>query len=69
MKTPATAADFARWEEKAAKMTDAELVWSIGDCAESAVACDTHDAVAAGRYTDEMCTYQDELNRRLSEVK
>lgn len=60
----ATAADFARWEDRAVTMSDAALLYSIRDCGEAARAVDAHDAIAAGRYRDEMAAYQMELNKR-----
>lgn len=63
-KTPATAADFTRWTEKAAEMTDAALIWSIRDCAEAGRAMRGHDPIAENRYRDEMLTYQSEQAAR-----
>ena len=64
MKTAATAADFARWTERATAMTIAELLWSARDAREAAAAVDAHDEVAAGRYRDEALTYEQEIAAR-----
>jgi hypothetical protein len=62
--TPATAADFARWEAKAKTMTDAELLYSARDARAAAEAMRGWNPVAEGRYDDEAFTYGDEIRRR-----
>ena len=64
MISPATAADFARWETKAASMTDAELLWSAQDARQAEAAMRGWNPIAEGRYSDEASTYGDELRRR-----
>jgi hypothetical protein len=64
--TPATAADFARWEAKAKTMTDAELLYSARDARAAAEAMRGWNPVAEGRYDDEAFTYGDEIRRRRS---
>jgi hypothetical protein len=63
-KRPATAADFARWEEKAKAMPDAALLYSIRDCMAASKAMAGFDPTAEARYADEGFTYIDEMNRR-----
>ena len=60
----ATPVDFARWEAAAARMSVAELNFSIHDCAAAAAACEGFDGVTAGRYRDELATYRMELSAR-----
>lgn len=60
----ATPADFARWTAAAARMTDAELIYAARDAGEAAAAVDAHDAIKAGRYRDELMTYEAELAAR-----
>jgi hypothetical protein len=64
MLTHATAADFTRWEAKAATMTDAELLWSAQDARQAEAAMRGWNPIAEGRYSDEASTYGDELRRR-----
>jgi hypothetical protein len=64
MTTHATAADFSRWEAKAATMTDAELIWSAQDARQAEAAMRGWNPIAEGRYSDEASTYGDELRRR-----
>lgn len=60
MDVHATAEDFSRWEEKAKKMTLAELHYAIKDAGEAS----RKGTSKANYYRDEMLTYQAELNRR-----
>lgn len=60
----ATPEDFARWEEHAETMNASALIYSAKDARAAAAALDSHDPVAAGRYTDEAMTYERELRRR-----
>jgi hypothetical protein len=64
MLTHATAADFARWEAKAATMTDAELLWSAQDARQAEAAMRGWNPIAEGRYSDEASTYGTVLRRR-----
>ncbi len=64
MSQHATAEDFAKWAEKAKSMTDSALIYSARDAFQSARNFDRVDSVVAGRYTDEGCTYRQELSRR-----
>jgi hypothetical protein len=64
MLTHATATDFANWEAKAKAMTDACLIWSIKDARQAEQAMRGWNPIAEGRYSDEACTYGDELRRR-----
>ena len=64
MLTPATAADFSRWEAKARSMTTAELLYSARDARQAEAAMRGWNPIAEGRYSDEASTYGDELRRR-----
>ena len=64
MLTAATPADFAKWEAKAKAMTDAELLYSAHDARQAERAMRGWNPIAEGRYSDEACTYGDELRRR-----
>jgi hypothetical protein len=63
-KRPATAADFARWEEKAKSLPDAFLLSAIRDCMAASKAMAGFDPIAEAWYADEGFTYIDEMNRR-----
>jgi len=59
--------DWSHYEDKAKKMTDAQLLFSIRDCKQAyevAPAEANFPCKAAGFYADEMYTYSDELRRR-----
>ena len=60
----ATASDFARWEAKAKSMTVAELFWSAKDARKAEAAMRGWNPIREGYYSDEACTYGDELRRR-----
>jgi hypothetical protein len=60
----ATAEDFARWENKARTMTDAELVYAARDAREAEARMRGWNPVKEGYYSDEASTYGDELRRR-----
>jgi hypothetical protein len=64
--TAATAADFTAWAAKARTMTDAELFYAAKDCRQAETAMRGWNPIAEGRYSDEACTYGDELRRRRS---
>lgn len=55
---------FAAWAEKAARMSCAELNWSIADALAAAKAMQGHDPIAENWYMDEAFTYADERRRR-----
>ena len=63
----ATAEDFARWEERAKGMTDAELIGSARDARAAAKAMRGWNPIAEGRYDDEAFTYGDEIRRRIEQ--
>ena len=64
MNRHATAADFTRWEEMAANMTDAKLHYASLDCFHTALlAAMVLDSVE-GFYLDQGYTYGDALRRR-----
>jgi hypothetical protein len=60
----ATADDFQRWEAKARTMTVAELFYSARDCRKAEAAMRGWNPIREGYYSDEACTYGDELRRR-----
>ena len=60
----ATADWFTREEERAARMTTAELEWSILDALESAKLLAGHDVEA--KYLDQVAVYARERRSRLS---
>jgi hypothetical protein len=60
----ATAEDFARWSERAAVMTVAELHFAAQDCRKAEVAMRGWNPVREGYYSDQACTFGDELRRR-----
>lgn len=64
MSRAATAEDFARWEEKALAMNDAELLYSMRDAKKASESVASHDPVKSNFYRDEMLTYADEIRRR-----
>jgi hypothetical protein len=69
MTHPATAEDFAKWQAKASTMTIAELLYSARDARNAESAMRGWNPIAEGRYSDEACTYGDELrSRRLAAV-
>jgi hypothetical protein len=64
MSKPATAEDFARWEEKAKAMTSAALDYSMKDAKKASEAVADHDPIKSNYYRDEMLTYSNEIDRR-----
>ena len=60
----ATAADFQRWREQAEKMTLAELYYSAADCRRAEYAMRGWNPVKEGYYSDQACTFGDEIRRR-----
>ena len=65
----ATVADFQRWEELAATMTDAELIYAAADCRKVEAVWRGHDGVVEGFYSDQASTYGMELTRRRQSMK
>jgi hypothetical protein len=60
----ATAEDFTRWSEQAAKMTVAQLHYAAQDCRKAEQAMRGWNPVREGYYSDQACTFGDELRRR-----
>jgi hypothetical protein len=60
----ATAADFTTWEATAAAMSDAELAYAAADCRRVESIWRGQDGIVEGFYSDQACTYSDELRRR-----
>ncbi len=60
----ATASDFARWQEQAEQMTDAQLHFAAKDCRAAEQAMRGWNPVREGYYSDQACTFGDELRRR-----
>lgn len=60
----ATAEDFANWEAKAKEMTDSQLWYAAMDCRKVEANFRGFDPVVEGFYSDQACTYGDELRRR-----
>jgi hypothetical protein len=57
--------DFTRWAEKAASMSLESLNWSINDCWQASLcAREIGNAIAEGRYLDEMYAYASERKNR-----
>lgn len=65
----ATAEDFRKWEERAKSMSDAELVYAARDCRKAEEAMRGWNPIREGYYSDEACTYGDELRRRRTNKK
>lgn len=65
----ATVADFIRWREAAARMTDAELIYAAADCRKVEAAWRGYDGVVEGFYSDQSSTYGMELTRRRQRMK
>lgn len=62
--SPATAADFARWEEQARSMDAVSLYYTIRDCKAAAEAMRGWNPIREGYYIDQMLTFADERRRR-----
>lgn len=60
----ATAADFTRWEESAAAMTDAGLLYSAADCRKVQALWRGVDGMVEGFYSDQAAVFETELCRR-----
>jgi transposase-like protein len=60
----ATVADFTRWEEQAASMTDAELIYAARDCRKVEALWRGVDGMVEGFYSDQAATFGTELRRR-----
>jgi hypothetical protein len=59
----ATAEDFTRWEELAAKMTVAQLHFASVDCFSVAKLWRGVDDILEGFYMDQGCTYAGAMRR------
>ncbi len=62
----ATAADFTAWAAKAKTMTFDELLYLAKDCREAEKAMRGWNPIKEGYYSDQACTYGDELRRRIA---
>jgi hypothetical protein len=60
----ATPADFTAWASKAKTMTVAELLYAANDCREAEKAMRGWNPIKEGYYSDQACTFGDELRRR-----
>ena len=60
----ATAEDFTRWEQQAATMTVAQLHYAAADCRRAEYAMRGWNPIREGYYSDQACTFGDELRRR-----
>jgi hypothetical protein len=60
----ATAEDFTRWSEQAAVMTVSELQYAAQDCRKAEIAMRGWNPIREGYYSDQACTFGDELRRR-----
>ena len=57
--------DFTKWADRAAAMSMESLNWSINDCWEASLAArNIGNAIAEGRYLDEMYAYAQERKNR-----
>ena len=61
----ATPEDFTAWEARAKTMTVAELLYTVKDCQQAEAAMRGWNPIREGFYSDQACTYGDELRRRL----
>lgn len=60
----ATPEHFARWREAAEKMTLDQLYYSAQDCRKAESAMRGHNPIREGFYSDQACTFGDEIMRR-----
>lgn len=60
----ATAEDFAKWRSQAEKMTTACLRYTANDCRQAEAAMRGWNPIKEGFYSDQACTFGDELRRR-----
>lgn len=60
----ATPADFVRWRNRAKLMSTAELLYTAADCRSAEAAMRGWNPIREGYYSDQACTYGDELRRR-----
>ena len=60
----ATAQDFATWRQRAESMTIAQLRYAAQDCRAAEAAMRGWNPIREGYYSDQACTYGDELRRR-----
>lgn len=66
---PATAADFAKWEERAELMTEEALRYTIADCRQAELAMRGHNPIREAYYSDQAGTYHMVLRRRFSSTR
>ena len=60
----ATAEDFAKWRSQAELMTNACLRYTVADCRQAEAAMRGWNPIKEGYYSDQACTFGDELRRR-----
>ena len=60
----ATAEDFAKWRAQAETMTNACLRYTVADCRQAEAAMRGWNPIKEGYYSDQACTFGDELRRR-----
>ena len=60
----ATAEDFAKWRAQAERMTNACLRYTVADCRQAEAAMRGWNPIKEGYYSDQACTFGDELRRR-----
>ena len=62
----ATPENFKAWREEAKSMTNASLIWTINDARRAEQAMRGWNPIKEGFYSDQACTFSDELTRRRS---
>ena len=60
----ATPEDFAKWRAQAEAMTTACLIYTAKDCRKAEAAMRGWNPIKEGYYSDQACTFGDELRRR-----
>tara|TARA_Y100001963_G_scaffold149628_1_gene229410 strand:+ start:437 stop:670 length:234 start_codon:yes stop_codon:yes gene_type:complete len=60
----ATPEHFKAWREEAKSMTNSSLIWAIKDCRNAEQAMRGWNPIKEGFYSDQACTFSDELNKR-----
>ena len=60
----ATEHDFAKWRSQAESMSLASLRYTVKDCREAEACMRGWNPVKEGFYSDQACTFGDELRRR-----
>lgn len=64
MDKPATVEDFNLWADRAQKMSDSALLFTIQDCSQAAAAMRGWNPIREGFYLDQASQYAIELIRR-----